>query len=208
MEIQRYPVGLIQTNCYVLHFPDNLCIMIDPGDEAEVVDQNLEHLDFILLTHAHWDHMLALCDVKAAFPQAKLAMHSKALYSKAQQLELMDQMNPYLRTQFASRFDNLPKPDILLEDGSEIGPFKVLSTPGHTPGSVCYYDKNDGVLFSGDTLFENSYGRTDFIGGSEDDMYTSLVRLSREIPPSTKLCPGHEGISTVGQAMRFIFGSR
>jgi glyoxylase-like metal-dependent hydrolase (beta-lactamase superfamily II) len=90
----------------------------------------------------------------------------------------------------------IPEPDILLEEGSTAGPFTVLHLPGHTPGSIALWDKAEGVLFSGDTLFNYAYGRTDLPGGSEKDIFSSLRRLF-EMDGNIKVFPGHGSATTI-----------
>jgi len=90
----------------------------------------------------------------------------------------------------------MPPADILLEEGSSIGPFTVLHLPGHSPGSAAFWDKGAGVLFSGDTLFAGAYGRTDLPGGNEQDMFASLRRLSG-MDGSIKVYPGHGEPTTI-----------
>lgn len=203
MELKCFEVGMIGTNCYVLHAGE-MTIMIDPGDEAARITAGLSSLDFILLTHAHWDHMLALKEVSAMFPRAKLCVHSEALYSREQQLALMNRMHPLLKVRFSHFFENLPPVSVHINDGDSIGPLEVLHCPGHSPGSVCYYSQQDKVIFSGDTLFASGYGRTDLPRGSQGLIEKSLARIDAEIPHETKLYPGHGPGSSVGEALAFI----
>jgi glyoxylase-like metal-dependent hydrolase (beta-lactamase superfamily II) len=97
---------------------------------------------------------------------------------------------------FADFGNNLPPPDILLEEGTAIGPFTVLHLPGHTPGSAAFWDKEAGVLFTGDTLFAGNYGRTDLPGGNEEQMAASLRRLLA-MDANIKVCPGHGSTTTI-----------
>lgn len=206
MEIRRLEVGPIGTNCYVLHFQDKT-LVVDPGDDAPRIAEGLGRLDWIVLTHAHWDHMLALAALAARFPEARVLVHSEALYSKESQLAMMDMMSPCLRPLYASRFESLPRPAAFLEDGQKIGPLKVLHTPGHSPGSVCLHSEADGILISGDTLFADGCGRTDLEGGSDALLYRSLVRISTLVPGPTALLPGHGQEGTVGRALARVLGA-
>jgi glyoxylase-like metal-dependent hydrolase (beta-lactamase superfamily II) len=91
----------------------------------------------------------------------------------------------------------MPEADVLLTDGGTIGPFKVIHLPGHTPGSVAYYDEEAGVLFSGDTLFRGDYGRTDLPGGDFGKLESSLRRLFA-MDGNITVCPGHGPATTIG----------
>jgi glyoxylase-like metal-dependent hydrolase (beta-lactamase superfamily II) len=94
--------------------------------------------------------------------------------------------------------ENLPSPDILLEEGATIGPFTVLHLPGHTQGSAAFWDKEAKVLFTGDTLFEAAYGRTDLPGGNDEQMIASLRRLFA-MDADINVYPGHGGATTIGR---------
>jgi glyoxylase-like metal-dependent hydrolase (beta-lactamase superfamily II) len=91
----------------------------------------------------------------------------------------------------------LPEADVLFEEGDAAGPFKVLHLPGHTPGSVGFYDEKTSVLFSGDTLFKGNYGRTDLPGGNEEQIYKSLKRLL-SMNAEILVCPGHGPAAKMG----------
>ncbi|MBQ2527414.1 MAG: MBL fold metallo-hydrolase, partial [Spirochaetales bacterium] len=96
----------------------------------------------------------------------------------------------------------VPAPDVLLKDNDRIGPFRVLHTPGHTGGSICLYSQEDKVLFSGDTLFRHSYGRTD-LGGSEEQIMKSLRRLL-SLPEDTTVYPGHDEPTIISDEQRYF----
>jgi glyoxylase-like metal-dependent hydrolase (beta-lactamase superfamily II) len=95
-------------------------------------------------------------------------------------------------------WNEMPQADRLLEEGDSIGPLTVLHLPGHTPGSSAFWDKDGGMLFSGDTLFEDSWGRTDLPGGNEEQMMASLSRLFK-MDPNIKVYPGHGELTTIGR---------
>lgn len=206
MEIRRLEVGPIGTNCYILRFEDKIAV-IDPGDEASRIAEGLDRLDWILLTHAHWDHMLALGALASMFPEARLLVHSQALYSKESQLAMMDMMDPRLGRFYAARFENLPRPAAFLKDGDRIGPLEVVHTPGHSPGSVCFHSKADDIIFSGDTLFADGCGRTDLEGGSDVLLYQSLVKISKLATRKTVIHPGHGESSAAGRALALVLGA-
>ena len=188
MRTKRISVGPLQTNCYIVEdeTPNGrFCAVVDPGDDPKTIEENLpRNLTHIILTHAHFDHVGALEAVHKAHPTALFAVGEH---------EPLDSVYT-----FYSHPDLvIPPVDILLEEGARIGPFTVIHTPGHTKGSICLYSAKDGLLLSGDTLFEGVYGRTD-LGGSMLDMQTSLALLS-SLPPATKVLPGHGAPTTIGR---------
>ncbi len=188
MRTKRISVGPLQTNCYIIEdeTPNGrFCAVVDPGDDPKTIEENLpRNLTHIILTHAHFDHVGALETVHKAHPTALFAVGEH---------EPLDSVYT-----FYSHPDLIIPPiDVRLVDGSTIGPFTVIHTPGHTKGSICLYSAKDGLLLSGDTLFEGCYGRTD-LGGSMSDMQTSLARLA-ELPPETKVLPGHGAPTTIGR---------
>ncbi len=192
LDIRTVTGGPINVNTYVVGPEGGAhCVLIDPGAEevrvAEAVDGRT--VDAVLLTHAHFDHMLHAGPWLAK--GAKLYVHeldAPALCDMA--LNLAGMIGEALM---------LPKADVLLAEGDivrEAGiEFTVLHTPGHTPGCVCY--QAGGVLFSGDTLFYRSYGRVDLPGGNAADMLASLRRLSK-LDEKTVAYPGHGMKTKIG----------
>lgn len=181
-------MGPLQTNCYIVEdeTPNGrFCAVVDPGDDPKTIGENLPRsLTHIILTHAHFDHVGALEAVHKAHPTALFAVGEH---------EPLDSVYTF----YSHPNLVIPPVDILLEEGARIGPFTVIHTPGHTKGSICLYSKKDGLLLSGDTLFCGGYGRTD-LGGSMTDMQASLARLA-ELPPKTKVLPGHGAPTTIGR---------
>ena len=173
MTVLPIPVGQLQTNCYLVYTQPDQAVLIDPGDEAmrilAVVREHGATVRAILLTHAHFDHMMAAQEVSASL--------AAPLYAPAGDSEALTDGVRNLSALMGGRTCHV-KADHLLSEGDHVAvgdiTFQVLHTPGHTPGSVCYDVPEAGVLFSGDTLFYHSYGRTDFPGGSERDMAASL----------------------------------
>ena len=178
------PLGAYQTNCYILHQEDSSsCVVIDPGYTPEVILDFLAgkglKLEAILLTHGHFDHVGAVRDL-AAETGCKV-------YLNPDDLSMPPRMTagPLYYTDTYSDGDTLSPAGI---------PFQVLSTPGHTPGSVCLIAEN--FLFSGDTLFAGSCGRTDLPGGSRRAIRESLRRLAA-IPQDYSVHPGHGESTTL-----------
>lgn len=187
MRTKRICVGPLQTNCYIIEdeTPNGrFCAVVDPGDDPKTIEENLPRsLTHIILTHAHFDHVGALEAVHKAHPAALFAVGEH---------EPLDSVYTFYNHPDLI----IPHVDLALADDDVIGPFTVIHTPGHTKGSICLYSAKDGLLLSGDTLFEGGYGRTD-LGGSMSDMQTSLARLA-ELPPTTKVLPGHGDPTTIG----------
>ena len=188
MKIKKIVVGPIDANCYIITTDEKLYV-IDPGADADQVISQLKKenkpLDAILLTHGHIDHISAVKEVSETFDNAPVYLHKDdhVLY-----LSPNNCMRP-----FFPPISNplMPVTDIKSED------FEIIHTPGHSPGSVCYYFANDGILFSGDTLFSESIGRTDLPGGSHDKILSSIKEKILILPEDTKVYPGHGSSSSV-----------
>lgn len=191
MLIKTITVGPLETNCYVAADEKTLdCAVIDPGADASEILNYLEetHLNcrFVLLTHGHFDHTGAVEDVLAD-TEAQLMVH-KADAGVSVGGDYYRFIPPEGTKYYADG-------DVVCVGGLS---FTVIETPGHTPGSVCLLCREAGgeapVLFSGDTLFRDSCGRTDFPGSSTDDILRSLKRLA-QLPGDCEVYPGH-GFST------------
>jgi len=196
MEIITLEVSPIGTNCYIV-YQGKESIIVDPGGDADIIISNISSLElevkYILLTHTHFDHIGALNDLKKAFPEAKLGVHElekDALYDSSKNLSFG----------FGLNYKYTGTVEIEFKDGDEIdfGPFKikVIHTPGHTVGGVCYYI--DNVLFSGDTLFQSSVGRHDLPGGNSVTLISSIRNKLFTLPGSTKVYPGHMSSTSIG----------
>ncbi|MDR2964149.1 MAG: MBL fold metallo-hydrolase [Treponema sp.] len=209
--INQLVVGAIATNCWIYRIDtDGNAAVIDPGDEGQVIISALKDLalvpKYILLTHGHFDHIAALHDLAEAFPSAEIAIHQKdAEYLgpdsyKAHSLSIKAAMGTtlFINALWPASKKGLPSPGRLLNEGDTIGPFTVLHLPGHTPGSTAFWDKEAGILFTGDTLFKSGYGRTDLPGGNEQELVASLRRLFA-LDPNIAVCPGHGGATTIGR---------
>lgn len=187
-----FPVGQLQANCWLVWDEGGHAAVIDPGDEAPRLLQALNErglsLSAILLTHAHFDHMMAVEALQQA-TGAPLLVHA------ADAPALTD--NQKSLTAWVGATCHLSA-DRLLHDGDTVAvgdlTFTVHHTPGHTPGSCCYQTEN--WLFTGDTLFAGSIGRTDFPGGDMAVMRQSLRRLAA-LPAEWLVLPGHEEPSTI-----------
>lgn len=193
MKVKVMPVGLIGTNCYILEDEQaQVAAIIDPGDEAErilsVMGEENVTVEYILLTHGHYDHTTAVPALHQAYPQAKIYIHQADANGAGSRLfPLAGQVEGLL---------SYDEGDTLSLGGLTI---EVLHTPGHSKGSVTL--KVGDVLFTGDTLFAGDCGRTDLSGGSYEEILVSLKRLG-ELEGNFHVCPGHGGTSTMDQERR------
>ncbi|MFT9055011.1 MAG: MBL fold metallo-hydrolase [Ethanoligenens sp.] len=197
MDIKYLRVGQIGTNCYIVcDKAGGKCAVIDPGADAQriiaAVEENGCVPQMILLTHGHYDHIGAVHELLAHF-------HCKLAVPK---MELDFLNNPHRNLQSSVGGGNFEpfRPDILFEDGDTVEvaglKFHVLHTPGHTPGSCCLLCED--VMFSGDTLFAGSAGRTDFPGGDPAAMRVSMKKLAA-LSGNFQVLPGHGGFSTLDE---------
>ena len=202
-------VGDIETNCW-LYSPDDTpvkgkrpCIVIDPGEEAALIISRLGELNWIpehiFLTHGHFDHLAALPDLRAAFKNEDGAFPMIGIHRLDAHYLGKDALAVHQHSMTAAGgspayvnalWKPMPEADLLFDEGSAAGPFRVLHLPGHTQGSIGFYDETAGVLFSGDTLFQGTWGRTDLPGGDEAQLYQSLKRIL-SMNEDTVICSGH-----------------
>lgn len=193
MEIIKLILGNLGTNCYVvIDEQTRKSAVIDPADYGKELkyvleNNNISSVDFILLTHGHYDHIWGVKDLKNDYPDAKIAIHSlDEECLRDEQKSLKDTSVYALQPKL-----NL-NADVILEESDVIKlgslELEVIHTPGHTPGSICFVCSD--VIFSGDTLFCKTVGRTDFLGGNMDDMLKSLKKLG-SLKGDYKVLPGH-----------------
>ena len=196
MKFRKIVVGPLQTNCYVL-WDGREAIVVDPGDNAEEIlrflnDQGLT-LTRIVATHAHFDHVYAAEELSAAFGTVSSCHRLEA--QSARSLWFLHEHYYDSNRPFPSLQGDLEDGSVLHFGGSSL---KVMHTPGHTAGSICML--SDGLIFTGDTLFRGSVGRTDF-GGNWGELQLSLRRLSA-LEEGLKVLPGHGEESTIGYEMK------
>ena len=196
MKIMQLCVGVVATNCYIVYDENTRdAVVIDPGDNARsilmAVGQESLTVKYVLLTHAHFDHILAAHEVlqktgaKFVVPEGDLWLLKR---------ENMGQFGMFARTYVEDQ------PDIIATEGTEVTfgglTATYMSTPGHTPGSSVI--RIEDCLFTGDTLFRHECGRCDMDGGDFGQMLQSLKRL-HDLAGDYKVMPGHEGLSTLNE---------
>jgi hydroxyacylglutathione hydrolase len=198
MKLRTFAVGPVSCNCSVVACPDTGAgVVIDPGGHPERILAAIRelgvHVKYLLHTHAHFDHILATGDIAAA-TGAEILLHrnDQALYEGL----------PNQGRMFGFRAAAPPAPTRYFTDGEAITvgtlTVRVLHTPGHTPGSVgFYFGPAQPLLFSGDTLFADSIGRTDFPGGSFEDIEVSIRTRLYTLPGDTRVIPGHGPDTTI-----------
>lgn len=198
MEIKCLRVGELQTNCYLIWNENSSeCFIIDPGNDADFITTEILQLKLkpkaILLTHGHYDHCLACLELKLNFDiPIYLDPKDNFLYQNACKSAGHWSATKALKLPPTTAIENLPADAAhqTLQAGSKIeNYFTVISTPGHTPGSVCYYSAPH--LFVGDTIFADGVGRTDLSYSSAPDLKKSIARIF-SFPKNTLLYPGHE----------------
>ena len=199
MDVRGVTVGPVQENCFLAKGADGRGIVVDPGEEAEVLLNGIEELgitkvDAILLTHCHFDHIGAVAPVARAT--------GAPVYCPKLEVPMLQDVMRFVPWPGFGPYEN-HDPEETVEGGEtlELAGFTidVIFTPGHSPGHVTYAVPEHGVLFSGDVLFQGSVGRTDLPGGDWDVLAKSIALLLEKYPDDTQVLPGHMGATTLGK---------
>lgn len=203
MKIMYMVLGPFMTNTYILYNEATMeGLVVDPSFSPEqyikAIEEKKIHLTSIFLTHAHVDHMAGMNELRKAFPEARMYMDKRD--------------RPFLRDPERNLSYMFPTPtlvddaDVWVKDGDEIETsgytFQVIDTSGHTPGGISFYLKKEGIVFTGDSLFQGSIGRTDFPGGSMKELTGSIRKNLFTLPDSTVVLSGHGEQTTIGQEKR------
>lgn len=208
MTIQRFICNFIEENCYIVSDGHGQAAIIDCGayfpEEKQAIvryvsDNGLTIVEN-LYTHGHFDHVFGADFVHATYGLApRLSFDEQTTYAAA-----AEQMRMFLHRDFPLV---LPTPGTPFAEGDVIAVgtlrLRVIATPGHTPGGVCFYEESEGVLLSGDSLFEGEIGRCDLPGGDEDTLVSTLQRKVLTLPEDVVVLPGHGDSTTVGREKRY-----
>jgi glyoxylase-like metal-dependent hydrolase (beta-lactamase superfamily II) len=189
MERLTIQVGSYEVNCSIIS-ENGRAWIVDPGQEGARIASLLEKKglepEAVLLTHAHFDHITGIAELQKLFPGLPVYVHREDTVMFG---------HPF--NQMPGEYSSIGVP-ANIRDVEELKICEVIHTPGHTPGAVCYHFPSDRLLLSGDTLFADSIGRTDFPGGSMSKMTDSLKKLTA-LPDDTLVVPGHGSHTTIGR---------
>ncbi|MBR6424067.1 MAG: MBL fold metallo-hydrolase [Bacteroidales bacterium] len=201
MEIKTFYFNPIRECCYVAWDETKECVIVDPGSYGQREFQRL--VDFVtakelkpvkvLLTHGHFDHILGLSETAAQWP-VEVMIHPADRALLPESVKWGRQIGLAL-TPYEGPVTDLADGDTVRFGETEL---KVLGTPGHTPGGVCFYSEPDAVVFTGDTLFAGSIGRTDFAYGDYDALVDSIARKLMPLDGDTTVLPGHGPATSIG----------
>ena len=199
MLIQSFVLNELYTNTYVVGEPHGEVFILDPGDEEmhEVIDYVMEQgltVKYIINTHAHYDHVLGNERLRKQF--------AVPLLINELELDTLTQLPNITQMLFNQSVVSNPPDQYLREhDTLDVGryQFRVIATPGHSPGGICLYEAQAGVLFAGDTIFAGTIGRTDLPGGNAVQLIQSLREKLWPLPDEVVIYPGHEEESTIGE---------
>ncbi len=196
MEVTVMTVGPVCTNCYIVNQEGNTsCVVIDPGDEAEKIADYIRRkglkMEGVLLTHGHFDHITGVSKL--------VSLLGGKVYAYEEEKKLLE--DPGLNGSAMMGYEAALEPEVLVKESQVISiaglEFRVIYTPGHTKGSCCYYAEKEKVLFSGDTVFLESVGRTDFPTGNSRELLDSVRNKVLTLPDDVKIYPGHGPETTV-----------
>lgn len=202
MKWSQLPLGILQTNCYIVENTEQECLIFDPGSEGKklvnwLTKRNVKPIA-ILLTHAHFDHIGAVDEIRKTY---NIPVY---LHEEEEAWPGDPKLNGSKFFMGQSMIEAKPA-DILIkrEETLKIGDFEffVYETPGHSPGSVSFHFEKDGFVVSGDALFKSSIGRTDLPGGNQSQLLKSIHEKLLFLPEETVVLPGHGPVTTIGEEM-------
>ena len=202
LKIEQRVIGMVATNVYLgINMETKEAFLVDPADRAEDIAQWIRQdgvtLKAILLTHGHFDHIGAVAGLKKEFQVPVYAMGAETV--------VMEDSTLNLSANWASAFTVKCDHELTDEEKFQVAGFDIVAyhTPGHTKGGACYYIEEEQVLFSGDTIFCHSVGRTDLPTGSMGELRRSVQRMLQILPDATRVMPGHECDTSVADEKRY-----
>ncbi len=196
MLINKIKVGAIETNCYILSNDQHEAAIIDPGDEIKSILPLLDQLDlkYILITHGHYDHVLAVNDLLSLYKDVQIVSHKNGL-------EVLSTPLLNLAQTFTGKDIDI-KPNLLLEDDEKIQlgdvEIRLIYIGGHSIDCACYYIEKENTIFTGDTLFKGTIGRTDLEKASLTKLKENIANKLFVLPDETVVYPGHGTSTTIG----------
>jgi len=200
IDVRMFTVGPVQENSFIVRRPDSdHAVIVDPGDEADkligaIDDLGITHLDAILLTHTHFDHVGAVAPVALAT--------GAPVYCPELETRVLANIMDFVPWPGFGPFESYDA-DHTVAGGETLElagmTFDVIFTPGHSPGHVTYAARGEDALFSGDVLFQGSVGRVDLPGGDWPTLLASIETLVEAYPDETTVYPGHMGLTTLGR---------
>lgn len=202
MNIQTFYLGSLMTNCYLVWNDDKDAYLFDCGGEnlgrvETFIKTKGLNLKYMILTHGHGDHIAGLNRIKELYPEVKVYIGKEEedfLFN--QELNLMRYINGN-NFEYNGEYSTV-------KEGDKIGEFEVIDTPGHSIGSKCFYNKENKILISGDTMFRRSFGRYDLPTSSGEMLFNSLRKLCEKLPEDTKVYSGHSEPTTIGEEKTFL----
>ena len=200
--IEQLVLGMVGTNTWLIKNKENgELLIVDPADESARIKEKINRMGgkpvAILLTHGHFDHIMALNELKKRYNVPVYAHEEEEDVLKQSSLNMSGMIGQIYTTQA----------DIYVKDGEHLKlaglDIIVLHTPGHTKGGVCYYLPEEKVLMSGDTLFHCSIGRTDFPTGSMSQLVRSVKEQLFVLPDDVQVYPGHDSVTSIGYEKQY-----
>ena len=205
MKIDGLALGAYETNCYVLRSSEAAkdCLIVDAGLGADKLIKFLQEHNLnpiaVVLTHGHIDHIEGVAALRTEFPDIKVYIHKL-------DANMLTEPHSNLSAMTGAAFSVEPA-DFFLEEESVIEQaeikLSVLHTPGHTPGGICLYCEDEGVVFTDDTLFADSIGRTDFPNGNTEQLLQSIKDKLFTLPDETQVYPGHGPMTTIAHEREY-----